>query len=136
MDNLDYVPRDAYMCGIKVDVDVDRIIHHAFICEGSMVLHEHAVPALQSFLQTRMHLYNSVYYHRTSKRFKISMKEIFAETVALMGFSDPMKDLNRYLELNDWLFLETVEGLNGKRKSEAEQSLGEVTTGCALADGF
>src|SRR3984957_19160330 len=47
VDNLDYVPRDAYMCGISLgDVEVQRLIHYTFVSGDTIVLHGHAVAAL------------------------------------------------------------------------------------------
>ena len=43
VDNLDYVPRDAYMCGISLGaVEVQRLIHYTFVSGDSIVLHAHA----------------------------------------------------------------------------------------------
>ena len=48
-DNLDYVPRDAYMFGVKLGpVDVPRLLHYSFIDEQGMVLHKHGAQALLS----------------------------------------------------------------------------------------
>src|SRR5438094_3299489 len=41
-DNLDYVPRDAYMCGVKVGpVDIERLMHYSFLGPEGMLLLQH-----------------------------------------------------------------------------------------------
>src|SRR5580704_11368051 len=40
VDNMDYVPRDAYMCGVSVTaVDVNRLMQYSFVQDGTVVLH-------------------------------------------------------------------------------------------------
>src|SRR5260370_1008153 len=42
-DNMDYVPRDSYICGVAAGpVDVQRILHYSFISERGLTLHAHA----------------------------------------------------------------------------------------------
>ena len=58
VDNLDYVPRDAYMCGISLGaVEVQRLIHYTFVSGDSIVLHAHAAGALEMFLASRLYMY-------------------------------------------------------------------------------
>ena len=58
-DNMDYVPRDSYICGVAAGpVDVQRIIHYSFISERGLTLHAHAAEALYMFLNARLYLYS------------------------------------------------------------------------------
>ena len=68
-DNMDYVPRDSYICGVAAGpVDVQRILHYSFISERGLTLHAHAAEALYMFLNARLYLYHQVYFHRTVRR--------------------------------------------------------------------
>ena len=110
VDNLDYVPRDAYMCGVSAGaVDVRRLVHYTFVSGDTVVLHGHAAAALQMFLQARLYLYTSIYFHRTVRRIDLSMREIFAETVAHLLPGSPLDHLDAYRALTDWSLLEAVE---------------------------
>jgi len=110
VDNLDYVVRDAYMCGVGVgSVDVRRIMHYSFVFGDTMVLHAHAVPALEMFLTARLYLYNNIYFHRTVRRIDLTMREIFADTVRRILPGNPLDDLDSYRGLTDWSLLETVD---------------------------
>ena len=109
-DNLDYVARDAYMCGVRAGpVDLQRLLHYSFLDGSGMVLHQHAAQALHMFLSARLYLYNNIYYHRTVRRIDLHMREIFGETLELLLAGNPLDDLERYRELTDWSLIETVD---------------------------
>jgi HD superfamily phosphohydrolase len=108
-DNLDYVLRDSYMCGVAVGpVDLTRLIHYTMITGAGFTIHKTGLPALQMFLSTRMYLYSNVYYHRTTRAIDIHLREIFGDTMRLVFSSDPAKKLDQYLTLTDWSLLEEV----------------------------
>jgi HD superfamily phosphohydrolase len=110
-DNMDYVPRDAYACGVSVGpVDVRRIIHYTFISPEGIALHQHGAEAMLLFLSSRMYLYNNLYHHRTVRRIDLHMREIFRDTIAqLLDGQNPLDDLEAYLGLNDWHLLNEVD---------------------------
>jgi HD superfamily phosphohydrolase len=108
-DNLDYVLRDSYMCGVAVGpVDLTRLIHYTLITEKGFTIHKTGIPALQMFLTTRMYLYSNVYFHRTTRAIDIHLREIFGETMRLIFPNDPRKQMDDYLALTDWSLLEEV----------------------------
>ncbi|HEY8740511.1 MAG TPA: HD domain-containing protein [Candidatus Dormibacteraeota bacterium] len=110
-DNMDYVPRDAYACGVSVGpVDVRRIIHYTFVSPEGMALHQHGAEAMLLFLSSRMYLYNNLYHHRTVRRIDLHMREIFRDTIEeMIGGRNPVDDLEAYLGLNDWHLLNEVD---------------------------
>src|SRR5205807_1011298 len=68
-DNMDYVPRDSYICGLAGGpVDIQRILHYSFISKEGLTLHDRGAEALFMFLSARLYLYNQVYFHRTVRR--------------------------------------------------------------------
>jgi len=110
-DNMDYVPRDAYACGVSIGpVDVRRIIHYTFVSPSGMALHQHGAEAMLLFLNSRMYLYTNLYHHRTVRRIDLHMREIFRDTVSeLLGGRNPLDNLEAYIQLNDWLLLNEVD---------------------------
>ena len=127
VENLDYVVRDAYMCGVAVgSVDVQRIMHYSFVFGDTLVLHAHAVPALEMFLTARLYLYTNIYFHRTVRRIDLTMREIFAATVQRLLPGNPLDDLDAYRALTDWSLLETVERWRQCPASTEERRLGEA----------
>jgi hypothetical protein len=109
-DNLDYVPRDAYMCGVKAGpVDIERLLHYSFLDREGMLLHQHGAQALLLFLNARLYLYNNIYYHRTVRRIDLHMREIFGETIDRLLPGNPLQHLDAYQALTDWSLIETVD---------------------------
>jgi HD superfamily phosphohydrolase len=108
-DNLDYVLRDAYMCGVAVGpVDLDRLLYYTFFTRDGLTLHRAGLGALQMFLTTRWYLYSNVYYHRTTRAIDLHLREIFKETIGLCCEHHPGQALEPYLGLTDWFLLEEV----------------------------
>ncbi len=124
-DNLDYVLRDAYMCGVAVGpVDLSRLIHYTMITEKGFTIHKTGLPALEMFLNTRMYLYSNVYYHRTTRAIDIHLREIFGDTMRLIFPDDPRKKMDKYLSLTDWSLLEEVRAWT-KAQHAGRRRLGE-----------
>ena len=109
-DNMDYVPRDSYICGVAAGpVDVQRIVHYSFISERGLTLHSHGAEALYMFLNARLYLYSQVYFHRTVRRIDLQLREIFRPTLDLLLGANPLEDLERYLDLTEWSLLSDVD---------------------------
>jgi HD superfamily phosphohydrolase len=124
-DNLDYVLRDSYMCGVAVGpVDLSRLIHYTMITDKGFTIHKTGLPALQMFLNTRMYLYSNVYYHRTTRAIDIHLREIFGDTMQLVFPHDPRKKMDAYLHLTDWSLLEEVRVWTKSRQA-TRRRLGE-----------
>jgi len=108
-DNMDYVLRDSYMCGVAVGpIDVDRIIYYSFFTEEGLTLDRGGTQALIMFLTARFYLYTNVYYHRTTRGIDLHLKEIFRDTMQIMFPSDLRAELHPYLHLTEWTLLEEV----------------------------
>ncbi len=108
-DNLDYVLRDSYMCGVAVGpVDLTRLIHYTMITTQGLTIHRTGLPALQMFLNARLYLYSNVYYHRTTRAIDLHLRDIFQETMTYLFPHSPLKNMEAYLHLTDWSLLETV----------------------------
>lgn len=122
VDNLDYVQRDAFMCGISSGpVDVQRLLHYSFFTkEGGLTLHRMGLSALGMFVYARLYLYSNVYFHRTTRAIDLQLKEIFSHTMkTLMGNHPPLSDLDRYAMLTEWyVFTKMQEFTHSHKKNE------------------
>jgi hypothetical protein len=120
VDNLDYVMRDAYMCGVAIGaVDIDRLMYYSFFTDKGLTLHKSGLSALNMFLNARLYMYTNVYYHRTTRAIDEHLKELFKETMArIFPFENPLKNLKEYLHLTDWSLLEGVRKWEGSRNAE------------------
>jgi uncharacterized protein len=108
-DNMDYVLRDAYMCGVAVGpIDIERIIYYSFFSEKGLTLDRSGLGAFIMFLNARFYMYTNVYYHRTTRGIDLHLKEIFRDTMRLAFPYDLRKELHPYLHLTEWTLLEEV----------------------------
>ncbi len=108
-DNMDYVLRDAYMCGVAVGpIDIERIIYYSFFSEKGLTLDRSGLQAFTMFLNARFYMYTNVYYHRTTRGIDLHLKEIFRETMRIAFPYDLRKELHPYLHLTEWTLLEDV----------------------------
>ena len=109
-DNMDYVPRDSYICGVATGpVDVQRIIHYSFVSARGLTLHAHAAEALYMFLTARLYLYHQVYFHRTVRRIDLQLREVFRPTLELVLGGNPLERLDRFQALTEWSLLTEVD---------------------------
>jgi len=120
IDNLDYVSRDSYACGLSTgSLFVDRLIHYSFVSREGLTLHRNGIAALKMFLAIRAYLYSNVYFHRTVRALDIHLKEVFEPTLKLILSDNPEKSLSRYLLLTDQSLFAQVRSWNNaaaKRK--------------------
>ena len=126
-DNMDYVPRDSYICGVSAGpVDVQRIVHYSFISERGLTLHAHGAEALYMFLNSRLYLYHQVYFHRTVRRIDLQLREVFRPTLELLLGGNPLERLDRFQTLTEWSLLSDVDrwvhggGADGERRELGE----------------
>src|SRR6185503_14342349 len=77
-DNMDYVLRDSYMCGVAVGpIDIERIMYYSFFSDKGLTLNRSGIGAFVMFLNARFYMYTNVYYHRTTRGIDVHLKEIF-----------------------------------------------------------
>jgi HD superfamily phosphohydrolase len=129
-DNMDYVPRDSYICGVSAGpVDVQRIVHYSFISERGLTLHAHGAEALFMFLNSRLYLYHQVYFHRTVRRIDLQLREVFRPTLDHILGGNPLERLDRFQELTEWSLLSDVD-----RWARGEEDAERRELGIAWAD--
>lgn len=111
VDNMDYVRRDAYMCGVSIGaVDVERLLYYSFCTPDGLTFHKRALGALRAFLNARFYLYENVYFHRIGGAIDMHLREIFADTMRYVLPRSPLDDLAAYRRLTEWSLFEEVDG--------------------------
>jgi HD superfamily phosphohydrolase len=124
-DNMDYVPRDSYICGVSTGpVDVQRILHYSFVSEHGLTLHNHGAEALFMFLTARLYLYQQVYFHRTVRRIDLQLREIFAPTIDRLLGGNPLQHLPRFRLLEEWRLMTEVDRWAGEETDPELRELG------------
>jgi hypothetical protein len=126
-DNMDYVRRDAYMCGVSpAAVDVPRLLYYSFCTDEGLTFHKRALNALRAFLNARFYMYENVYFHRIGHAIDLHMREIFADTMKLVLPASPFDDLAAYRRLTEWsLFTEVERWLDEPGSSKRRRLAGE-----------
>ncbi|MFH1379114.1 MAG: HD domain-containing protein, partial [bacterium] len=66
-DRMDYIVRDALMCGVKVGFDIQRVINSLTIHEEKLVVEEKGIAAVEAYLLARYYMYWQVYLHKTTR---------------------------------------------------------------------
>ncbi len=109
-DNMDYVLRDSYMCGVSVvgPIEIERLMYYSFFSEKGLTLERGGIGAFVMFLNARFYMYTNVYYHRTTRGIDLHLKEIFRETMRQIFPFDLNKELQPYLNMTEWTLLEEV----------------------------
>jgi uncharacterized protein len=110
VDNMDYVRRDAYQCGVAAGpVDVDRLIYYTFCTGEGLTFHKRALSSLRAFLNARFYMYENVYFHRISRGIDLHLMEIFPATMRLLLPDDPRSGRAAYQRLTEWWLFDAVE---------------------------
>lgn len=68
VDEMDYLRRDSVFCGVNVgNIDYRRIMNVALKTEDDLHISRKGVNALEGLLISRILMYSSVYFHKTSR---------------------------------------------------------------------
>lgn len=115
-DRIDYLLRDAYMCGVtyasfdrkwlflNMEIDEIKSEHNR---EGLVVNAQKGIHAVESFIVSRYHMYEQVYFHKTTRGFEMIAQKIFDR---LLKLKDEGTNLDEYF-LNT-AFHEIIEDPN------------------------
>lgn len=102
VDEMDYLRRDSVFCGVNVgNIDYRRIMNVAVRTDDDIHISRKGVTALEGLLISRILMYSSVYFHKTSRiaqgMLKIALSEIgFEGDPFAMDDSDLMTILKRH----------------------------------------
>ena len=103
LDKLDYLRRDAFMCGVSYgEIDVDRLINALTLVgdpvtgEPRVGMVEKGLSALESLLFARYQMYRNVYWHHAVRSATAMYKRLVADAIdtgaldarTLAGFTD------------------------------------------------
>jgi HD superfamily phosphohydrolase len=86
LDKLDYLRRDALMCGVPYgQVDVDRLLHCLAVVEldarRAVGIREKGLAALESLLFAKYQMYRNVYWHHAVRSATAMFKRLIREAV-------------------------------------------------------
>ncbi len=88
VDKLDYLSRDAWMCGVPYGViDVDRLLTSLTVARGgdgrpTLALYEKGLAALESLLFAKYQMYRNVYWHHAVRSATVMFKRLVRGAIA------------------------------------------------------
>ncbi|MDQ3995481.1 MAG: HD domain-containing protein, partial [Gemmatimonadota bacterium] len=88
LDKLDYLRRDAFMCGVSYgEIDVDRLLQSLLLLEdpgrrrAAVGLSEKGLSALESLLFAKYQMYRNVYWHHAVRGATAMYKRLVADAI-------------------------------------------------------
>jgi HD superfamily phosphohydrolase len=87
LDKLDYLRRDAFMCGVTYgDIDVDRLLNSLILVRDanqrvSIGIAEKGLSALESLLFAKYQMYRNVYWHHAIRSATAMYKRLVADAL-------------------------------------------------------
>jgi len=133
VDRLDYLLRDQYHSGADVGTyDVQRIFRALRLDKnGSLCIHLNGVPAVESYLLTRLHMYKLVYFHKLNiltseyhRKALLRARELasqgkleLSDAIYGMLHSNDL-DANGYLSLDDSVVSSAISSWKGSADQE------------------
>jgi HD superfamily phosphohydrolase len=88
VDKLDYLSRDAWMCGVPYGViDVDRLLTSLCVAPGSdgrptLAMHEKGLAALEALMFAKYQMYRNVYWHHAVRSATAMFKRLVRGAIA------------------------------------------------------
>jgi hypothetical protein len=88
VDKLDYLSRDATMCGVPYGViDVDRLLTSLTLTPEGVALHAKGLAALESLLFAKYQMYRNVYWHHAVRSATAMFKRLVRRAIAARRMS-------------------------------------------------
>jgi uncharacterized protein len=88
VDKLDYLSRDATMCGVPYGfIDVDRLLTSVTLTTGGIALHPKGLAALESLLFAKYQMYRNVYWHHAVRSATAMFKRLVRRAIAARRLS-------------------------------------------------
>lgn len=103
-DRIDYLLRDAYMCGVNyASFDIKWLFQNIEIGEiktennrkGLLINAKKGIHAVEAFIVSRYHMYEQVYFHKTTRGFEVITQKIFERLKELIDKNNSPNFLNK-----------------------------------------
>jgi HD superfamily phosphohydrolase len=127
-DRIDYLLRDAYMCGVNyASFDIKWLFQNIEIGKinsenrsGLLINAKKGIHSIEAFIVSRYHMYEQVYFHKTTRGFEIVIQGIFKRLKELinenkienlfldnnlLSFIRDNSDTEAYLQLDDFYLI-------------------------------
>ena len=116
VDRLDYLMRDQFVTGADVGgFDLERLLRAINISEdGHLVVSEQSISAVEAYLVTRLHLHQSVYFHKLSQLTSVYYVRALARAkelheIGTLPLSLKMRDMLSNRELTPYRYSQLTD---------------------------
>ncbi len=114
LDKLEYLTRDARMCGVPYGtVDVDRLLHSLTVTPDGVGVHEKGVSALESLLFAKYQMYRNVYWHHAIRSATAMFKRLIRGALEAEHLT-----AHTLVDSTDESLMETVRGFTASPLAE------------------
>ncbi len=108
-DLIDYLLRDSYYTGAGYGSGIDwhRLAHYTYIEDDKLVLDTKALEVFDQMLIARLHMFSTVYYHKTVRAASKFIGDILRkiDEDKLIDFNEAVNNVESYLTLDDYSIL-------------------------------
>ena len=97
LDKIEYLRRDAHMCGVPYgEIDADRLMNAMIVLSGRVGIQEKGLSAVESLLFAKYQMYRNVYWHHAVRSATAMYKRLVSDALdagsltadRLAGFTD------------------------------------------------
>ncbi|RLG92006.1 MAG: phosphohydrolase [Candidatus Hecatellales archaeon] len=117
-DIMDYLLRDSYFAGVEYGrFDVYRLVESLDLIEGKLAAdYSGAFGVLESYIISRIEMFNVVYFHRTVRAANVMLARAMDFAHEELGLC-PLKSLEEFLRLDDYKVMLDLESLKSETKN-------------------
>lgn len=85
VDRMDYLLRDARMCGVTYgQFDLDRLVANMIVADGHMALTAKGLTSVEEFILARYFMYWNVYFHKATRSIEVVLEKLLQRAMALL----------------------------------------------------
>jgi HD superfamily phosphohydrolase len=82
LDKIEYLRRDALMCGVPYgEIDADRLMNSLVLLSGTMGIQEKGLSAVESLLFAKYQMYRNVYWHHAVRSATAMYKRLVSDAL-------------------------------------------------------
>jgi HD superfamily phosphohydrolase len=82
LDKIEYLRRDAHMCGVPYgEIDADRLMNAMVVLEGRVGIQEKGLSAVESLLFAKYQMYRNVYWHHAVRSATAMYKRLVSDAL-------------------------------------------------------
>lgn len=109
-DSIEYLLRDTLYTGAGFGAfDWQRLLLTSHLHGDKVVLEKRGCEALDAFLLSRLLMFDTVYYHRTSRALDRILTDFLKKASEKIDFADYIENIDKYLKLDDSSVLHNVK---------------------------